>query len=633
MRIQNIYLFQSPFDSSYTNVPSDMDGVLEKGGSLKVTYYSWLLKNCSPTSVIDVYADAFADNINETVRIKISDTKTIRNKNYATLVTDDPYDSDKFYFITSYKLLNAMAQPTIELTLLKDIWTECYDTAITQSNAKFAITQQHLNMISSVGTVSEMYQNIVENGVSSVVFSETWGAPVVLWAVFKCDPTVTYYTGWNSYTPVGGYAPNPSYGTYQYFYYAVGIIRKGYIEPVGRPYDNHSYSLYIPRIQGPFLLSQQLTVHVPFEYTLTTRSEGGYNVLPAIAHNDIYYKDNATNSYYSIDAWSGDNETEFCYYNEDTTTTVRQYHYRYDVDNEQYGNYYNSLENIQYSPYMRAYPFKYYTLTLPGGKNITFDGAIPISSIDVYITPTDSGGIITVNAVTTDNNSLFIGDQTFINYEVTGDIPKSVDAYLDYMSRAGASMREEKRYEKQRATVDAIKGLTEGITNVGVGAVNASGGNSLKGIGQIAQGVTQIGTSVADYAMESSHINKKYDAKMADLSTTTVTKFQSSNQLNSSPFFDMPVIYKHVVINNDINRVYQLNFIKYGTVCQRVDNPLTDYRKYFNFVKSTNANYTSIGNSVYRSIFNSILNNGVTKWSIRRYNNNVLDWFVDNQQL
>lgn len=650
MKIYQITLYTTPFDSSYSNVPSSSEGV-KGGGSIKADYLSWLQKYASPTTVIDIYAEAFADNITEKILIKIADTKTIRNKNYAVLVTDDQYDGDKFYFITSYKLLNAMSQPTIELSLTKDIWTECYDTAIHQNNANFLITKQHLNMIGADGNVSEDYQNIENDSVGVVTFSESWGSPVVLWAVYKCDPTVTFYTDRSSDHKIGPYAPNPTYGTYKYFYYAVGLIRKGYVEPIGRPYDGGAYSLYFPRVDGSYLLSQQLTAHVPFDYTLVERSGGGYNVYPGTAHNPIFFL-YGTTEYRCIDSWGADydrNEfTEFCYYNEDTDTSIRQYHYSYTPDISQNGDYYNSTDNIQYSPYMQAYPFKYYTLTLPGGKEITFDGAVPLKSLDIYITPTDSGGNITLNAVTCDNNSVFIKDETFINFECTGDIPSSINAYLDYMSRAGATINEQKQYALNSNTLrtnqqisnalyksfqNTIQGTVETAGYALTGKMTNAVTSGLNTAIHMGDGAVEAGNAFARYKLEKDHINDAYSARMADLGTTTVTKFQASNQLNTSPFWDMPVVYKHVVINNHVNRAYQLEYIKYGVDCQKVDNPLNDYRYSFNFVKAVCPNYTSIGNTVYRDIFNSILSKGVTKWNIGHYKNNVLDWFVENNQM
>lgn len=655
MIISTLTLFKSPFDASYSNVPSHYAGVTEKAGSLKTYLYNWLNKNAEPTTIRDIKADAFADNLYEKVIIKISDTMIIREKNYCVLVTDDPNDTDKFFFITSYNLLNAMREPTIELTLQKDIWVECYDTACIQNNAKFAITQQHLNMISSDGYIGEQYQNIVNDDVGVVVHSIEWANPMVLWAVYKCDPTVNFYAQERSNDyKLGNNAPNPSYGTYRYFYYAVGVVQRGYLSPVGRPYDGNSYSLYFPRVEGSYLLSQQLTIHPPFEYTMVERSGGGYNVMPATAHNPIFYL-YGTTEYRSIDSWGADydrNEyTEFCYYNEDTTTTVRQYHYQYIPDNTQNGDYYNTIDDLPNSPYMKAYPFTYYSISLPGGKDIKFDTAIPIGGIDIYITPTDSGGIITVNATTTDNNAVLIANQTFTNYEVTGDIPRSVNAYLDYMARAGAALNEQKQYALRANTLrtnqqisnalyKSFQNTVVGVTETAAYAMAPKKKLKAKAIASgvytavhVGDGAAEAGDSIANYRLEKDHINNAYNAKMSDLGTTTVTRFQANNQLNTSPFWDMPVVYKHTVINNDINKCYQLNFIKYGTECQRVDNPLIDYRYYFNFVKAVNPNFTSIGNVVYRDIFNAILAQGVTKWNIATYDSNVLDWFVDNKQL
>lgn len=661
MTIQNIRLAKSPFDSGYVNVPANPDSSITSSDEFKSSIEDWLLKRGYVLDITEnsIKAKAFLCNTFETVRIKvpehISIDKDFREYNYAII---HYYEGDEtkqaHYFITKIEILNALISPTATLTLTKDIWAECYFDCL-NSELEFGIVQQHNYVTDFDSKPSSNYQNVNLSPIQTVVDVKHWDKKFVLWAVFKFDPTVTYYEkpGTNQYESIGHSGPNPTYGTYQYFYYPVGVYYKGEIHPITTAEGRNR--VYFPRVYGTYLLSQQLTLFVPFDYSIGTNGYGDYVIEDcSIQSLGLYYKYGELD-YYALDRWSGDEATEFYCYQSHNSTTVSTTELSIDLTPSVSPNNISST-NTQLSPYAVTYPFHYFKLAMPDGTEYSFEQGIPLGQLRIKITPTDSGAYYNVSCETIDGNSVFLYDGVFNSYEITGDIPKSTSAYLEYMQRAGVSLDEQKRYALEKASYNATMGALSGTVNVAMGAVGLASGinvvpvvnaqtgekttsvTSVDGgidtsVGAIARGAVQIGGAISGGAIEKKHISNEYNAKIADLSNTTATRFQKSNQLNNAPYWDIPVLYEITAVNNDINRYIIMNFVKYGTQCQRCDNPLTLHRKYFEYVRTSSVNYTNIGNEEYRLIFNAILMNGVTMWNINNYVESVLDWRIKNTEI
>lgn len=656
MRILQANFYRSPFTSEYRDVPADYSATSDN--NFKTKFRTWLNVNSTFSFVVgeeDIKAPRFSDNINDNITIKLPSNINLNNMrecNYVILFTDDEYNSGyRYFFVTNVTALNAMSEPSVSLSLTKDIWVENY-YYVKQFGMPFNITRQHLNMIEN-GESSYVYQNLNVSGVP-VCPTTVWTSERVVWAVFKLDPSVTYYD--ENHQSIGHYAPDAQYGTYQYIYYPAFVTSQGLIKPV-RMYKGASAQVYIPRIYGTYLLSQQLTVNVPFDYTLSLDDSGYYYISSCtLSIKELYYS-YGSDTYRPLDTWATDYSSEFYCYTSTTPSSIVTRRYVYTFDTSVSSNYYYILTSLDKSPYMQSYPFKYYTLTMPDGKEYSFEQTSPLKQIVIDVIPTDSGGYYTIRAYCQNQTYPLTLNGIYQSYEISSDVPRTASAYLDYLARAGNMMSEERRYAIQKQNYNASMATVEGTINIASGAVGlatginvvpvvdsksgqttdriisaSSGAGIDSSVGAIVKGGTQIASGISGSSIEKKHINNTYNAKIADLANTTITRAQKSNQLNTAPYYDLPVVTLFTVLDTAGNTALQNTFIKYGTECNRVSDPMIDYRKFFNYVKVVNPNYTNIGNEVMRATINAILATGVTKWDISNYNSGTLNYYVQNTQ-
>lgn len=650
MKIKYIVLAKSPFDSNYNNVPSYPYGGDEALSQLpSILMHSSMMNSQFTIGEAYITPRAFCNNENEVIRVRVpegSKYETYRNVNYMFIITEENEEIPCCYFITNIEALNALSKPTFEYTLTLDVWTTCYNTAYNEGSSML-ITRKHLRMIPQEPEFfPEQYQNLYDGEVATIATVQPWANKKVLWAVFKCDPTISYYS-WestNTYTDIGHYAPSQEYGTYQYFYYPVAVINGSSLEKIR---CGHRYGIYIPKVRVSALLSQQLTVHVPFTYSLNFDStkQQYYVASPELVADPLFYK-YASDKYYSLDANdTADPEAEnpstyFFYYTADSDTTVHSTSYSYQCiysDNTDYG-----VTLPSTSPYCNAYPFHYYTLTLPNGKIVTFNQAQPLVHMNIKIIPTDSGGSYTVGASTANGTVLSYGG-VYGNFEVTGDVPRSVSAYLEYMRRAGDAMIAQKEYEERTVATNLMSQTLSGAVQIGTGiaqtalgatASSLSGGTvgtgtTISGVSNIAGGAATLITADVNAASDAKYIKQKWAARASDLAKSTATTFQPSNQLNSAPYWGMPIITLYTPCYIPENIAVVTDFVKNGTECQIYDNPLSETRKYFTFTKAPTATYTSITNPRYRTIFESIVRQGTRMWNIANYPYTTLKYFIE----
>lgn len=641
MTIHHIKLAQTPFDSNYDNVPSyPYEGT---ASNLQLPYLlakSEMLGITLTVQQANITAPAFTNNEDEIVRIKVinrTQGSVYRQFNYMFIYTNDDLTLPHCYFITNIEALNALDEPTFEYTLKLDVWTTYYNQAV-KENTLTLVTRMHSRMtMPDDGILGPYeYQNLYDGEVATVAHEHWWGNKV-LWAVFKCDPTIDYYE-WesaNNYTNIGHYGPDDSYGSYQYFYYPVGVIQQGSLHKIR---CGHRNNVYIPKVQTSVLLSLQLTVHVPFVYSLNWDGTAAtyYIGTPELIARPLHYKE-TSGQYRNLDANdSSDPETEdestyFFTYHRDSDREVVPSTYTFNCLWRNVKEY--TITDPEYSPYCKSYPFNYYTLTLPNGKIITFSQASPLSTIHVKIIPTDSGGSYSVYAASGEA-VLLSDDGVWGNFEVTGDVPRTVSAYLEFMRRSGDVMIAQKSYEQRSLVINAGEQVLEGAaqTAIGVGTMVATGG--AKGLKTTVSGATSLVSAGVNTANDAKYFKEKWAARESDLAKSTVTSFQAANQLNSAPHWGMPVVTQFTATSTQQNLAVVGDFVKNGTECQKIDIPLNETRRYFNYSQAPNVTYTTIHNPRYRQIFEGIVHRGVRKWNVVNNTSHFLDYYnIDNVEI
>lgn len=638
MIIRRIILAQTPFDSNYDNVPSYPYGGRDAANYLQnMLVHSEMLGTTLNVNGGYITTKAFTNNEDETVRVKVIDPvngPSYREFNYMFIYTEDNLIAPHCYFITNIVALNALTEPTYEFTLKLDVWTTYYNQAYREGQ-RTLVTRCHTKMtFNDSGTFRSDYQNLYDGEIGTLVKEQYWGNRI-LWAVFKCDPTINYFE-WesaNTYTNIGHYGPDDSYGTYQYFYYPVAAIVQGKLHKVR---CGHRNSVYIPKVHTTVLLSLQLTVHVPFVYSLNWDDEGKtyYVGTPELIARPIHYT-YASGKYYNIDANdSSDPETEeestyFFTYHKDSDRTVNETVYTFNCRYENLTYY--GVTSPRNSPYCQAYPFKYYTLTLPNGKTITFNQAGPLTLMKITIIPTDSGGSYSVYAENNDT-VLLARDGVWANFEVTGDVPRSVSAYLEFMRRSGDTMIAQKNYEQRSLIANAETQVLSGVAETVAGAATMVATGGTMGVGTTVRGATSLISTGINTVNDAVYFKEKWSARESDLSKSTVTSFQPANQLNSAPHWGMPIVTEHTPLATEATIAIVGEFVRNGTECQLYADPLEENRKYFNYSQAPNVTYTSIHNPRYRQIFESIVRKGVRKWNVVNYTGKTLDYYTINNE-
>lgn len=641
MTIHHIKLVQTPFDSNYDNVPSyPYEGT---ASTLQLPYLfaeSEMLGITLTVQQANLTAPAFTNNEDEIVRIKVirgTQVSVYRQFNYMFIYTSDDLILPHCYFITNIEALNALDEPTFEYTLKLDVWTTYYNQAV-KEHTPTLVTRMHSYMTMPDESFQREfeYQNLYDGEVATIANQQRWGNKV-LWAVFKCDPTIDYYE-WesvNTYANIGHYGPDDAYGSYQYFYYPVAVIQQGSLHRIR---CGHRNSIYIPKVQTSVLLSLQLTVHVPFVYSLNWdgAAETYYIGTPELIARPLHYKQ-TSEKYCNLDANdSSDPETEeentyFFTYHKNSDRQVVPSTYTFYCPWRNADVY--KITDPPLSPYCQAYPFDYYTLTLPNGKIVTFSQASPLQEIRIKIIPTDSGGSYSVYARSADA-ILLANEGVLGNFEVTGDVPRTVSAYLEFMRRSGDVMIAQKSYEQRSLVINAGEQVLEGAaqTAIGIGTMVATGG--AKGLKTTVSGATSLISTGVNTANDAKYFKEKWAARESDLAKSTVTSFQAANQLNSAPHWGMPLITHFIATNTPQNLAIVGDFVKNGTECQKLDRPLNETRKYFNYSQAPNVTYTTIHNPRYRQIFEGIVHRGVRKWNVVNNTSQFLDYYnIDNVEI
>ena len=632
MKIEEILIFKTPLDSSYSNVYD--------GYSTKNEYYSFLLANFETTVIYsyDIGAKRKSVNLNKKIDLQVNlndvSARTINDYNYCCITAEN---GDKyFYFIDNYKINNSVGyEATLYCTW--DSWSNNYLKSWENNSDKEFIETRHIdeykfvNEVNGVRTFDTINYVTDEKEFPTISSIESDDDYEVLYVRLFCRSETTVFAFephsttldidailWNQKQFAGAmhsalplkvvYSPlcvinkhtrkiDYSVKKYRVRFKVIPDTSSGYSGYVTKEFDL-DYTLY-QWLYTPIkneIIYADLTFNVPYPYTILSYSSGkilyygGDESAPLYGDFTDYFGGFiAPNTEGDIKP-SGYGFTHTAYYTDD----IRKFDIKINKSIS------NTLDDClklftskdyndiyTHEPHLTVYPYNYYSISF-GNQIVPLIGEINTSNVNCELEYVNA----TVSKLwfKNDNNSSY--KLKPLCATSNGQVIVQVDSLAEFMQSNSQSV----------ATQSTINAISNGIS-ASFGALTL---NAPKAITSTANAVT--------YAVSLDAKLKDIDNKLDSVSVP------SSYSFDDMHFQDSVIILKNVIEDEKDKKNALNKFVKYGVNLNNYGNIFENTSHNFDFIKTSNCELSRLKISNYdKNIIKNMFDNGVRKWHITGY--------------
>ena len=627
MKIEEILIFKTPLDSSYSNVYD--------GYSSKNEYYSFLLTNFE-TAVIysyDIGAKRKSVNLNKKIDLQVNlndvSVRSINDYNYCCITAEN---GDKyFYFIDNYKINNSVGyEATLYCTW--DSWSNNYSKLWEQNSNNEFIETRHIdeyNIVEDITTHLETKNFITDEEEFPLIDSIeniTDDKYEVLYARIFCR-SETFVFGYELYhndNPEGVFwrkwgcaGAMHSVSPLKVVYTPLCVIDKSTRKIA---YEIKNYKVWFTTTDGTYTYRQSkdfeleftkyqwfvtsklneiiyadLTFNLPYPYSFRKLASGetileyGYDI------NEPIFKGNFS-SYFGGYGGTTDSDTEPSGYgfahskfyvgeNKEFDLTINRIPTH--LDNKSISELMNSKDyNDRYEnePHMFVYPNYFYSLVI-GNNTIPLIGEENTKKIN-----------FSFDYINTTSPKLWFKNDNNNNYKLKPLYSKSIGQIIVQVDSLAEYMQSNANQVNQQYLNNAL--------NFSVSAIG----------GAIKRSPTQLINSGVNFVENSISIK----SKLKDIDNKRDSVSIPSTYALDDVYYQDSIIILHNEIEDSKDKETALNkYVLYGLNVNRYGNIFQNTRHNFDFVKTSNCELNRLQISNYdKNIIKNMFNNGVRKWHI-----------------
>lgn len=628
MIINRVFIFKSPFDSNYTNVPDlhDFDGDTET--FIRRIRNKFLVEydyKEYPTSSIK--ANAFKGEDVENITLQISDTFNVDDYKFYNYSIIEGDNGEMFaYFIKDMVILNAFDKPSITFNLNKDLWV--HNWIKLRDNSHIHVVREHQKLLDSIGNFTEDYRAISEKTCDQLATVVPEKDYKILWVRYRVNPQTDIYGKYTTETEYEKLYPEIAneYGHLGYLY--LPFLCYSGLDVVAYKFIIHAgetiYFYDLPTIGTPEvedILSYDFTFNPPFGYEFFGEIiDGQVSVFITQGWSCTYVAFKYGSNYRQMF------DEDIPFIAKSGLVPLESQRYKYTIEYPTDIIFTPSNENAKNSVYFSLPNLTLYVLILPDGQALPLLGNSPIKDVEVEIMPTDSGGAyrLYINGHSKFERPLFSQNASLKTFENDNQFIRTLDATETYLRTNGYKHR---LGVVMPLTDSAVKGRHQ--TQSGV--LDAIMGYYNQDYGQMAGGIQQVQFAFEDIAHSAVKTIMTHKATMNDLQNQTIAYGTVSNASNDRWIVDRPILLKMSPRGGRDAREVVYDCLSKGVVTDGERNPFINACETFDYISGYEFYCPSFSNEQYKAFFSRLFERGVRKWHINsEYFNPLLEIETEN---